>query len=100
MSDFFESQNAESAAEALERGLRRDERRHLEQRKMVRAGIAVAVAGAVLLGGGIAAMAAVNHPTHTAAVSTLAVAKAAKPKKKAKHKKKSGKRAASSSSAS
>ena len=90
MSDYFESKSRESAAEALERGLRRDEREHLQRRKIATAIIAASVAGTVLLGGGIAAFAAAHQPAPVKAPAAIVIP-ATKAKHKAKHKKKTSK---------
>jgi hypothetical protein len=92
-SDFLEGEASDPSAEALERGLRREERRHLERRKAIGVFVALAVAGTVLLGGAIAALAASHGPSSPTTASAGAYVQPVKAKKKAK-KKRSAKAAA------
>ena len=92
-SDFLEGEASDPSAEALERGLRREERRHVERRKAIAGFGALAVAGTVLLGGAIAALAASHGPSSRTTASAGAYVQPVKAKKKAK-KKRSAKAAA------
>jgi hypothetical protein len=87
-SDFLEADGKDPSAEALERGLHREERRHAERRKAIGVTMALAVAGAVLLGGGFAALAAAHSPSPQVAMSaaTAPVHPAKSKKRKAKTK--------------
>lgn len=90
MSEFFKSDTQAMAADDLERELRREERLHAERRRMATWGVALAVAGTVILGGGIAAFAASQRPAMPAAANVIAApikAAKAKSKHKKKHKK-------------
>jgi predicted anti-sigma-YlaC factor YlaD len=82
-SDYFEPDSSSPAAGAVDREMRRQELRRAQTRRFATRAIAVALAGAVVLGGGFAAFGATHH-----AASKKVVTASAKAHKPAKHKKK------------
>jgi hypothetical protein len=86
MSDFFESDNSALAANFLEREIRREERARADRRKFITGALSVAVACAVLLGGGFAAYASRQSATKAAAVASAKHVKPSTAKHKLKHK--------------
>lgn len=99
MRDFFESRRGESAAEVFERGIPSEETHLAQRRKVISAAIALSVVGAVVLGGGMAALGSalgpVSQPTLvSAATSTSSPGHALKKKPKAKKAKRSAKKPA------
>ena len=80
MSDFFASCDGESGASVLERGMRLEEGRYAERRRALASVIALAVAGAILLGGGLVAFAAVRRPASQIGQSVTTRSISAKPR--------------------
>lgn len=72
MTHLFAPYDGSGSAGALERDMHREERLYHERRKMAKLMIALAVVGAVLLGGGIVALTVAHqHSSRSGAVAVM-----------------------------
>jgi hypothetical protein len=86
MNEFFEADTNPTTADALERRMQREERRHGERRKLATRIAGVAIAASLVLGGVGAYATTHSTPKVTPKVSHAKVVKAKHHKKKVSHK--------------